>query len=191
MSPPTRTCRGHNISHRTRHRLHQPQGVQTMGWKLMSPLDAMFLLAESREHPVHVGAPAIVHAAARGRTGIRAATPMRRCWPATMSSPCFASTGDRSRRHHQRRLVLRQRHRAGLPRAAVGVARAGTGSRPARIDLTSARQPARPAPATMGGTPHRGSARRTIRGLHQAAPRTGRRHIRTAANTALIEHRSA
>ena len=156
----------------------------------MSPLDAMHLLAESREHPMHVAALQLFtppQGAGRrfARDTYEAMLASDHVQPAFRKHP-----STRARRDQQPWLVLRRRYRLGLPRAALGVARAGPRSRPPRIDLPPARQPARSAPAVVGSTPHRGSARRTIRGVHQAASRTGRRRLRTAAHTALIEHRS-
>ena len=92
-----------------------------------------------------------------------------------------------SRCAHQRRVVVGRRCRPRLPRAAIRPAGTGTGPRAVGADLTAARQPVGSAPSAVGNTRDRRPEGRTLRGLHEDAPRAGRRSVRTYPSAAVVD----
>ena len=120
--------------------------------KLISPTDSMFLLVESREHPMHVGGLQLFDPP----DGMSGSDFLRDIHRAMSEQDDFQPTfrkhpRHRAGRHRQRRLDLRRGRRPRLPPAPVGAAVARPGARPARVDVAPAQQPARPAPAAVGG----------------------------------------
>ena len=154
--------------------------------KLISPTDSMFLLGESREHPMHVGGLQLFDPP---RRRLRARTSCARCIRAMVAQHDFQPTFRKHPAtvlgwHRQRRVDLRRRRRPRLPPEAVGAAGAGPRARPAGVDVTPARHPARPAPAAVGGPSDRGAQRRAVRGLRQVPPRADRRGVGAEADPA-------
>ena len=137
--------------------------------ELISPTDSLFLLAESREHPMHVGGLQLFEPPPR-QAPISFAISTKACSPMTTSSPRSQTAGRAVRRNCQRRMVVRPRHRSGVPpppiRPALTRPRPGT----SRTHVPLARRPARPAPPAVGDPSDRGTQRRPVRRLHQGSP---------------------
>ena len=157
--------------------------------KLISPTDSMFLIGESREHPMHVAGLQLFRAA-RGQRPRLHPRPARddrqeRRLPADVQK----ASRPNARRHLQRRLGVRRRRRHRLPPAQVGFAASRPHPRVARAGVAAARHTARPAPAAVGGKPRRGSGRRPFRDLHQDPPLAARRYLRAAPHDPVDDDR--
>ena len=142
----------------------------------MSPTSSLFLMAESRDHPMHVGEPAAVPAAGRRErprrpAHVRAADPGRRGRAdLPEAGPPVASP-----RSGQWGWERDERLRSRAPRAPQRAAAAGPHPRPAGAVLPAALDPARPAPPAVGDAPDRGARGRPVRHLLQGAPQRRRR----------------
>ena len=90
----------------------------------ISPTDSMFLLGESREHPMHVGGLQLF--APPDGTGPDFVREIYDDWSADRRlQPTFRKHPALLRRDHQRGVVVRQRRRPRVPRAPVGAAAPG------------------------------------------------------------------
>ena len=159
--------------------------------KLMSPMDSMFLIGETREHPMHVGGlqvftppdgagPEFIPGDQRSDAGVRG-------HPAGFPQ----ASGQDARRIHQHGMGIRRRHRRRVSRAPLRPAHAGTGPGVAGNDLPAARHPARPTPAAVGSACDREPEKSgVLRRLHEGPPCVGRRRVRAQADAAVTEYRS-
>ena len=142
---------------------------------VMLPADSMFLIGESREHPMHVGGLQLFRKPAGagpdyvGERLPRAADPHR-------GAAAAAAAPGRPREQPRAAVVDRRaRHRPRVPRAAVRAAATRQGAAAARAGVAAARHPARPAPADVGVPPHRRARGRPVRHLHEDPPLARRR----------------
>ncbi len=140
----------------------------------LSPLDASFLFAEHRTAAMHVGA--VMTFAPPERGPFDAGRLRRADRPPAAAGAAVPAEGPRRARPPRAAGVGRRPGlRPGLPRAALGVARARHRGGAARAGRAAAGPPARPVPPAVGGLPDRGAGRRPVRGGHQDPPRDGRR----------------
>ncbi len=150
--------------------------------KLVSPTDQIFLLGESREHPVDVGALQLFMPP-KMRDRSSRARPTTRCWNARgaahlehpRTSPESETSPGVSTRKSNWTTTCAGRH---CPTRA--------GSRATRVDFAPARQPARPPSPAMGGAPDRRARGRALRGLHQVPSLVARRGVGAAAVAACV-----
>ena len=153
--------------------------------ELISPLDSMFLLGESREHPMHVGGLQLFEPPkAAGPEFLREiyqdlitredVVPTFRKHPAELlggiANLTWAFDRDIDQEYHLRRSALPS---PGRVREL--------------LELTSRMHGTSPA---VGKPPCRGPQRRPIRGLHQDPPLPGRRSQRHADDAPGVVHRS-
>ena len=104
--------------------------------RLMSPTDSMFLLTESREHPMHVGGLQLFEPP--DGAGPEFARESLRGWsPSTRFQPTFRKHPATIWRNHQCGMVFDDGLDHRLSPAALGAAVAGTGARTARADFAA------------------------------------------------------
>ena len=160
--------------------------------ELMAPTDSVFLLAESREHPMHVGGltlfeppegagPGFVREFTDAMVANDEFQPTFRKRPATIMGGvaplawAYDDNDDIDVEYHIRRSAL---------------ASPGTGPRAARANLEAAYQPAGSAPPAVGAVRGGGAERRPVRHVQQDASCTDRRYFGDEADAAHAVGRS-
>ena len=138
---------------------------------LMLPLDSMFLLMESREHPMHVGGLSLFVPPGRGRRRIRQIALPFAHRRRLDSAPLPSQAGAVLVELRAGALDGGRRRRSRVSRPVARAAQAGSSPRVARADLHAPRHAARSASAAVGGVRDRRSRRRPSCRVHEDAPR--------------------